>query len=59
MPQFAHTEIHDRHEFLRSVYRGTDLQPGDAVPIEFLPEPRGVYGFACQMGMLRGKLIVE
>ena len=27
--------------------------------IEFTPEKSGEYGFQCQMGMLRGKLIVE
>ncbi len=30
-----------------------------ALAIEFLPEKPGAYGFACQMGMLRGKLIIE
>jgi plastocyanin domain-containing protein len=29
------------------------------VPVEFLPQKPGEYEFACQMGMLRGKLIVE
>ena len=41
VPQFAHTEIHDRHEFPRPVCRGADLQTGDVVPIEFLPETPG------------------
>ncbi|MCZ6718018.1 MAG: cupredoxin domain-containing protein [Gammaproteobacteria bacterium] len=27
--------------------------------VEFLPAKPGEYEFACQMGMLRGKLIVE
>jgi plastocyanin domain-containing protein len=35
------------------------LPEGETVPIEFLPEEPGEYEFACQMGMLRGKLIVE
>jgi plastocyanin domain-containing protein len=29
------------------------------VPVEFLPAEPGEYEFACQMGMFRGKLIVE
>jgi plastocyanin domain-containing protein len=35
------------------------LPTGETVPIEFLPEKPGEYEFTCQMGMLRGKLIVE
>ena len=35
------------------------LPTGETVAVEFLPERPGEYGFACQMGMLRGKLIVE
>jgi plastocyanin domain-containing protein len=35
------------------------LPEGEVVPIEFLPEKPGEYEFHCQMGMLRGKLIVE
>ena len=35
------------------------LPEGETVPIEFLPEQPGEYEFTCQMGMLRGKLIVE
>jgi plastocyanin domain-containing protein len=29
------------------------------VPVEFLPERPGEYEFTCQMGMIRGKLVVE
>jgi plastocyanin domain-containing protein len=29
------------------------------VTIELLPEKPGTYEFACQMGMLRGRLVVE
>jgi plastocyanin domain-containing protein len=29
------------------------------VPVEFLPTDPGEYEFACQMGMFRGRLIVE
>ncbi|OGI45881.1 MAG: copper-transporting ATPase [Candidatus Muproteobacteria bacterium RBG_16_65_34] len=35
------------------------LPTGETVAVEFLPEKPGEYGFSCQMGMLRGKLIVE
>jgi plastocyanin domain-containing protein len=35
------------------------LPTGETVAIELLPERAGEYDFACQMGMLRGKLVVE
>lgn len=35
------------------------LPEGEEVIVEFTPEKSGEYGFQCQMGMLRGKLIVE
>jgi plastocyanin domain-containing protein len=35
------------------------LPEGQTVPVEFLPRERGEFEFACQMGMLRGKVIVE
>ena len=35
------------------------LPEGEATMIEFTPDKSGEYGFQCQMGMLRGKLIVE
>lgn len=35
------------------------LPEGETVPVEFLPTEPGEYEFACQMGMFRGKLIVE
>ncbi len=35
------------------------LPEGREVALEFTPEEPGEYGFQCQMGMLRGKLIVE
>ncbi len=39
--------------------RSAKLPPGETVPIEFTPQTPGEYEFQCQMGMLRGKLIVE
>ena len=35
------------------------LPEGEQVTLEFAPDKAGEYGFQCQMGMLRGKLIVE
>jgi plastocyanin domain-containing protein len=35
------------------------LPEGEQVTLEFTPEKTGEYGFQRQMGMLRGKLIVE
>ena len=39
--------------------KSAKLPTGQRVPIEFVPEKPGEYEFACQMGMLRGKLVVE
>ncbi len=39
--------------------KSATLPTGETVPIEFLPEKPGEYEFSCQMGMFRGKLIVE
>jgi plastocyanin domain-containing protein len=35
------------------------LPEGQEVTLEFTPDKPGEYGFQCQMGMFRGKLIVE
>ncbi len=39
--------------------KSAKLPEGQTVPIEFLPKEPGEFEFACQMGMIRGKLIVE
>ena len=39
--------------------KSAKLPEGETIPVEFLPEEPGEYEFACQMGMIRGKLIVE
>ncbi len=39
--------------------KSAKLPPGETVPIEFTPDKPGEYQFNCQMGMLRGKLVVE
>jgi plastocyanin domain-containing protein len=35
------------------------LPEGEQVTLELIPEKPGEYEFQCQMGMLRGKLVVE
>ena len=35
------------------------LPEGEPVTLEITPDKAGEFGFQCQMGMLRGKLIVE
>ncbi|GIX47168.1 MAG: ATPase [Candidatus Tectimicrobiota bacterium] len=39
--------------------KSAKLPTGEVVDIELLPEKPGEYEFACQMGMFRGKLVVE
>ena len=39
--------------------KSAKLPEGQTVPIEFMPAEAGEYEFACQMGMFRGKIIVE
>ncbi len=39
--------------------KSAKLPEGETVPVEFLPKERGEFEFACQMGMIRGKIIVE
>ncbi len=39
--------------------KSANLPEGETVPVEFLPKEPGEYEFACQMGMLRGRIIVE
>ncbi len=39
--------------------KSAKLPPGEEVPIELLPTKAGEHEFACQMGMIRGKLVVE
>ncbi|MCL4561688.1 MAG: cupredoxin domain-containing protein [Chloroflexi bacterium] len=39
--------------------RSAKLPEGEEVVVEFTPDKSGEFGFQCQMGMLRGKLIVE
>ena len=40
-------------------HKSAKLPTGEDVRVEFVPERPGEYEFACQMGMLRGKLLVE
>ncbi len=39
--------------------KSAQLPEGETVAVEFVPDKAGEFGFQCQMGMLRGKLIVE
>jgi plastocyanin domain-containing protein len=39
--------------------KSAKLPAGETVSVELLPDKPGEYEFSCQMGMLRGKLIVE
>jgi len=39
--------------------KSAQLPEGETVPIEFMPDKAGEFEFQCQMGMFRGKLIVE
>ena len=38
--------------------RSAKLPEGEIVPVEFTPETPGEISFQCQMGMLRGKVVV-
>lgn len=39
--------------------RSADLPTGEVVPVEFMPGEPGEHEFTCQMGMLRGRILVE
>jgi plastocyanin domain-containing protein len=39
--------------------KSAKLPEGEIVPIELLPDKPGDYAFSCQMGMFRGRLVVE
>ncbi len=39
--------------------KSAKLPEGRTVAVEFLPKEPGEFEFACQMGMIRGKVIVE
>ena len=38
--------------------RAAQLPEGQTVPVDLLPEQPGEYQFSCQMGMVRGRLLV-
>lgn len=40
------------------ISRSANLPEGETIPIEFVPDAPGVIPFQCQMGMLRGKVVV-
>ena len=39
--------------------KSAHLPEGETVAVEFMPAEPGEYEFSCQMGMFRGKLIVQ
>ncbi|MBI2217658.1 MAG: cupredoxin domain-containing protein [Candidatus Rokubacteria bacterium] len=39
--------------------KSANLPEGETVAVEFMPAEPGEYEFSCQMGMLRGRVIVE
>lgn len=39
--------------------KSAKLPQGEIVPVEFMPTDVGTFEFTCQMGMLRGRLVVE
>jgi len=39
--------------------KSAKLPTGETVPVEFLPQEAGEFEFSCQMGMFRGRLVVE
>ena len=38
--------------------RAAQLPEGETVPVDLLPSEPGEYQFSCQMGMVRGRLVV-
>lgn len=39
--------------------KSAHLPEGESTPVELAPQRPGTYEFTCQMGMLRGRLVVE
>ena len=39
--------------------KSAQLPQGQIAPVELMPDEAGHFGFACQMGMYRGTLVVE
>ena len=39
--------------------KSASLPTGTVVPVEFMPGDPGEHAFTCQMGMIRGRIIVE
>lgn len=53
------TAVCSEQVLLSDFNRVAALPTGRTVPVEFTPEKPGEYGFQCQMGMLKGRLVVE
>ncbi|MEG3618701.1 cupredoxin domain-containing protein [Magnetovibrio sp. PR-2] len=39
--------------------KSAQLPQGETIAVEFIPDKSGEFEFTCQMGMLRGRLIIE
>lgn len=39
--------------------KSASLPEGEVVPVDLVPNQPGTFEFTCQMGMLRGRLVVE
>jgi plastocyanin domain-containing protein len=39
--------------------KSAELPEGEVIPVEFVADETGEYEFTCQMGMLRGKVVVQ
>ena len=44
---------------LDSIGKSARLPEGETVAIDFVPQETGEIPFQCQMGMLRGKIVVQ
>lgn len=64
MTSTARTAATDRAEAAgvpRAVFapRAAALPNGQVAPVEFMPGEPGSHEFTCQMGMIRGQIVVE
>lgn len=53
------TSVCSEQVVLHAFGKNAMLPQGQLVPVEFMPEKPGEYDFTCQMGMLRGTIVVE
>ncbi len=53
------TAVCSEHVLLPDFGKSAALPTGQVVPLEFMPAEAGTHEFTCQMGMLRGQIVVE